>query len=89
MNVMDEIIDEIRKRQRFLVCAHVNPDGDSIGSELGLALFLRKVGKDVVVYNRDETPMVYQFLPKSELILHQLPQDKRFDVSFVLDCSTS
>ncbi|MDX2493526.1 MAG: bifunctional oligoribonuclease/PAP phosphatase NrnA, partial [Desulfuromusa sp.] len=71
--------------QRFLVVAHENPDGDAIGSTLGLALALRDMGKDVVAYNVDGVPEVMRFLPQSDFLCDVLPDDKKFDVAFVLD----
>jgi len=56
--VLNQIVEQIRKNQRFLVVAHENPDGDAIGSTLGLALALRDMGKDVVAYNVDGIPEI-------------------------------
>ena len=50
---------------RFLLTSHLSPDGDAIGSELGLARVLRKLGKGAVVWNRDATPPLYAPLPGS------------------------
>jgi phosphoesterase RecJ-like protein len=49
--------------QTFAISTHVNPDGDAIGSELALFLFLKKLGKTVKIYNTDLVPKKYQFLP--------------------------
>ena len=48
--------------QRFLVTTHVRPDGDALGSEVGLAGFLEQRGKDVRVVNASPTPPRYDFL---------------------------
>ncbi len=83
--IIQQIIDEINRNQTFLVVAHENPDGDAIGSTLGLALALRDMGKDVVAYNVDGIPAVMQFLPDSDFLLNSLPDDAKFDIAFVLD----
>ena len=49
--------------QTFAISTHVNPDGDAIGSELALFLFLKKLGKTVRMFNTDPVPKKYQFLP--------------------------
>ncbi len=54
--------------QTFAISTHVNPDGDAIGSELALYLFLEKLGKTVKIYNTDLVPKKYQFLPYWENI---------------------
>ncbi|MDX2493881.1 MAG: DHH family phosphoesterase, partial [Desulfuromusa sp.] len=83
--IIQQIIEQIENNQRFLVVAHENPDGDAIGSTLGLALALRDMGKDVVAYNVDGVPEVMRFLPQSDFLCDVLPDDKKFDVAFVLD----
>jgi phosphoesterase RecJ-like protein len=51
-----------------VITSHVNPDGDSLGCELSLARFLKKLGKSVTILNHNETPKFYEFLdPNKEL----------------------
>lgn len=83
--IVQQIINKIKNNQRFLVVAHENPDGDAIGSTLGLALALRDMGKEVTAYNVDNIPEVMRFLPQSDFLLNRLPDDTSFDVAFVLD----
>ncbi len=64
----DELLHRLREGERFLLTGHVNPDGDSIGSALGLARLLSRLGKSSTVWNRDETPAVYQALPGADRI---------------------
>jgi phosphoesterase RecJ-like protein len=49
-------------KQSFVITTHVNPDGDAIGSEVALALFLRNKGKKVTIINQSETPDHLLFL---------------------------
>ncbi len=51
-----EIAEEILKRQRFVIAAHMRPDGDAIGSQLAMAYALRHLGKQVRVVSRDPAP---------------------------------
>ncbi|MFK5925406.1 MAG: bifunctional oligoribonuclease/PAP phosphatase NrnA [Desulfuromusa sp.] len=83
--IVQSIVEKINNNQRFLVVAHENPDGDAIGSTLGLALALRDMGKDVVAYNVDGVPEIMRFLPESDFIRDSLPDAVDFDVAFVLD----
>ena len=50
---------------RVCLTTHVNPDGDGLGSEAGLAHLLRAQGVDVVITNPTPTPPRYDFLFKS------------------------
>jgi len=83
--MIQKIVQLIRDNQRFLVVAHENPDGDAIGSTLGLANALREMGKNVVAANVDGIPEIMDFLPGSELLVTSIAEDEQFDVAFVLD----
>ncbi len=67
--------------------SHVRLDGDALGSELAMYQMLTLMGKDAIVYNQDETPGNYRFLPGSDRIVHHLPDLDRYEVAVVLDCS--
>jgi bifunctional oligoribonuclease and PAP phosphatase NrnA len=86
----EDLLRRIRQGNRFLLTSHVNPDGDAIGSELGLARLLRGLGKGAVVWNRDPTPAVYRPLPGSERIhVGEEPPagfPDMFDAIIVLEC---
>lgn len=85
--MLSSIIEIINRYNSFLITSHVRLDGDALGSELALYQMLANMGKDVVVYNQDETPEIYCFLPGSNKIGHTLPSLENFDAVFVLDCS--
>ncbi|OIP89992.1 MAG: hypothetical protein AUK24_05300 [Syntrophaceae bacterium CG2_30_49_12] len=85
--MLSRIIDIINSYQVFLITSHVRLDGDALGSELALYHMLRRMKKEAVVYNQDETPQNYRFLPGNEIIVQQLPPLGEFDAAFVLDCS--
>ncbi len=85
--MIDKIIEAITEGQSFLITSHVRLDGDALGSELALFLTLSDLGKKAVVYNQDDTPKNYSFLPAAQKILHQLGDAQQYDAAFVLDCS--
>ena len=60
--VIDRILEVIRENKTFCIVGHMRPDGDCIGSQLGLALALRNEGKKVTVWNQDSIPLKYKFL---------------------------
>lgn len=83
--MIQKIVEQIVNNQRFLVVAHENPDGDAIGSTLGLAAALREMGKDVVALNVDPVPDIMRFLPGCDQMVTTLSDSIKFDVAFVLD----
>lgn len=72
--------------RRCLISTHINPEGDAIGSVLALGLALKGLGKEVDILTQDPTPEVLTFLPGADEIIHQVPEDRGFDVTFSLDC---
>lgn len=83
--ILNKIIEHIQTAQRFLVASHESPDGDAIGSTLGLAIALKKMGKEVVAFNADGVPTNLSFLPGTDLMRTGLDDNDRFDVGFLLD----
>jgi phosphoesterase RecJ-like protein len=87
MRIPAELLKLIRKNKKFLITGHVNPEGDSIGSCLALALGLKKMKKTVCVLSKDPVPDILKFLPCSDLIKNRIPAGN-FDVLFLVDCNT-
>lgn len=82
-----QAVELVRRGRRFLVTCHVRPDGDALGSALGLAAILRSLGKEVVVFSRDPAPMSLRFLPGVEGVVRRVPAGDRFDATFVMDAA--
>ncbi len=67
----DAIVDFINRHQTFLLTTHINPEGDAIGSETALKIFLDGIGKRVYVVNSSETPKNCRFLdPGSDIMIY-------------------
>jgi phosphoesterase RecJ-like protein len=83
--------DTFRPGQRICLTTHVNPDGDGLGSEAGLAHLLIGRGLDVAVTNPSPTPDRYQFLfrdlPKVDRTAEAVKELRRADLIVVLDIS--
>lgn len=75
----------IRESSSFYLASHIRPDGDALGSLLGLALALDNSGHRVAALLPDAVPANYRFLPGADRIRHQ-PPDWRADVGIVVDC---
>ena len=57
------MLPRLLRLERIVLTTHIRPDGDAIGSELGLAGFLRKVGKKVTIINSDPPAYNLSWLP--------------------------
>lgn len=76
----------IKKFDRFLITAHINPEGDSIGSQIAMASLLRRLGKKAVILNESPVPHLLRFMKGTENIVKELPRNFNFQAAIILDC---
>ncbi len=84
-NLLESIRNTIGNARRILLVSHVAPDGDAIGSLLGLASLLREEGKELTLACEDPVPEIYAWLPDSGTIVRQ--GSGAYDLVISLDCS--
>jgi phosphoesterase RecJ-like protein len=65
--ILDHIIAGVRESRTICVVGHIRPDGDCVGSQLGLTMALQNEGKRVHCWNEDPNPQKYEFLDKDKL----------------------
>ena len=71
MNEMkNNFLKSVQQSNNILISAHINPDGDSIGSSFGLALVLKHLGKNVKIIKNDDYPKYLDFLYREDLYLN-------------------
>ena len=85
--IIDRIVEILREHHAFCIAGHVRPDGDCIGSQLGLALALQNEGKKVTVWNEDPVPQKYKFLNPDGLFAKPKPGEQ-FDCVVATDCAS-
>ena len=74
----------LKEATSIMIVAHLRPDGDAIGSVVGMGLALQAGGKKVQMVLKDPIPARYRFLKGTELIQHA-PKET-YDLSIALDC---
>ncbi|NQU30630.1 MAG: DHH family phosphoesterase [Anaerolineae bacterium] len=89
LKMMTESINTSIKRRlgaadKLLITSHIRPDGDAIGSLLGLGLALQNAGKDVQMVLPDGVPAAFSHLEGSELIQKEV--EGVIDTFIVVDC---
>lgn len=81
-----KLIECLKRNNSFYVSGHVQPDGDSIGSVLGLYNSLREIGKKVVpLTSKKEIPPQYHFLPGVKEFVEPSEKLDAFDVFISID----
>ena len=85
--MLSQVVELIESKRRFAITSHVRPDGDSLGSSLGLYWLLRALDKEPEVIMRDPAPHAYQKLPGADLVRVTPRVDLPYDAVFVIECS--
>lgn len=82
------LADALKKAQKILLCTHINPDGDAIGSTLAVCHALKKMGKDAVPCCADPVPGKLMMLPGAEWFMQpEEVKEEGFDLAFALDAA--
>ena len=81
------LADLLKDKTSVALGGHVRPDGDCIGSVMGLYLYLReaypKVKTDVYL---EGVPQAFSTISGTEAVKTEIPQEKRYDLFICLDC---
>lgn len=91
MNDRAAILERLRGDAKFLLTTHENPDGDAIGSLVGMNEILRELGKDTVMFMPAEEfppPYEYRNLVDSSQVIHEAPADLAQRTIIYLDCGS-
>ena len=85
---LDAVAEAIRSHDRFVVTTHENPDGDALGSILGMSLALEQLGKDAVMYLFGTVPLPHEYgFMELDGIRRTPPDDAAERVVLALDCA--
>lgn len=85
--MLSQVVELIEAKRRFAITSHIRPDGDSLGSSLGLYWLLRALDKDAEVIMRDPVPHAYQQLPGANDVRVAPAFDPSYHAVFVIECS--
>ena len=77
--------DLVSRADRILIISHIRPDGDAVGSTLGLGLILEEMGKEVSLVLEDGVPKVFNHLTGTDRIIREVVGV--FDLVIVVDSS--
>ncbi len=85
--MLSQVVELIENKNRFAITTHIKPDGDGVGSSLGLCWLLRSLGKTAEVVVHGDVPIAYRSLPGADEIRDTKTIDGDYDAVFVIECS--
>ena len=88
LKIIDRILSVINRSHTIAVCSHMRPDGDCIGSSLGLTLALLDLGKEVTCWNQDRLPSKLEFLDTDQIIQTPRQIKRSFDCVITVDSAS-
>jgi phosphoesterase RecJ-like protein len=78
-------LESLQGEGPFLITFHGRPDGDALGSALGLRLWLESAGRNALVVSSDPPPEPFRSLPSADRVLAGAPQHLEGHTAVVLD----
>ncbi len=86
MKNIQKVASILRNKDNFLLCGHSRPDGDCIGSQMGLYLLLKNMGKKVTLLNYGPILEHYSFVPEIGEMNSSIPDGTKIDYTICVDC---
>jgi bifunctional oligoribonuclease and PAP phosphatase NrnA len=86
--MLDEVLNQIERRNNFILTSHARPDGDAVGSALACCQILRSMGKQAYVVLSDGVPAVYGPLPFTDAVLRDTAQAPNAEAAIILECDS-
>lgn len=84
-DIQAAIKSRLSTAQSVLIVSHVRPDGDAVGSLLGLGLGLQQAGRNVQMVLTDGVPSSFKHLEGADQV--RSAEDGTFDTFITLDCA--
>lgn len=86
--MLRDVLQQIERRDRFVLTSHVRPDGDAVGSVLACFAMLRRMGKQAQVVMRDPVPAIYRSLPFADAIIQAPVVATEGEAAIILECDS-
>ena len=85
---MNDVVSALIEYEAFVIAGHRDPDGDSLGSALALALGLEQLGKRAVVLSPDTIASAYRALPGIDSVQRTAEIPDGYPVAVLVECSS-
>lgn len=88
MTKISDVINELKKHNSFLIFSHNRPDGDTIGSAIGLKLILESIGKKADLVCADNIPREFSYLPYWDKYMKGDEVKEKYDCHVAVDIAS-
>lgn len=86
--MLQDVLHQIERRDRFVLTSHARPDGDAVGSALACCQILRRMGKQADVVLHDGVPRIYRSLPFADQVLQADRIGGNYEAAIILECDS-
>jgi phosphoesterase RecJ-like protein len=86
--MLTRVLEEVERRDRFVLTSHARPDGDAIGSVLGCAAILQHMGKKAEVVLPGGVPVIYRPLPFADRVVQTSSVNGQYEAAIILECDS-
>lgn len=86
--MVTKVLEEIGRRDRFVLTSHARPDGDAIGSVLACCEILQRMGKTAEVVLPGGVPVIYRPLPFAERVTAAGEVNGHYEAAIILECDS-
>ena len=86
--IPEATVDALRGAREVLIASHENPDADTLGAGLGIAMLVEANGGRATLVCSDPVPPLYGFLAGMDRFVTDPPADRAYDRLVVVDCGT-
>jgi phosphoesterase RecJ-like protein len=86
--MLEDVLRQIERRDRFVLTSHARPDGDAIGSALACCQVLRAMGKQADVVLHDAVPRIYRPLPFADQAVQADRLNGSYEAAIILECDS-
>jgi len=86
--MLEDVLQQIERRDSFVLTSHARPDGDAIGSALACCQVLRAMGKQADVVLHDAVPRIYRPLPFADQVVQANRLNGSYQAAIILECDS-
>jgi bifunctional oligoribonuclease and PAP phosphatase NrnA len=87
-DMLEDVLRQIGRRERFVLTSHARPDGDAVGSALACCQVLRAMGKQADVVLHDGVPRIYRSLPFADEVVQSDRVMGSYEAAIILECDS-